>query len=107
MLKPFPEPTKKSFRSTDWIFAHLNFQRIEPPGHTPGSCYILFPEGWNYDRWRHSIIKALVAGGDVRQLRQSLNTLKQLPSETHVYPGHSPNTTIEIERIINFLCNEG
>jgi len=93
--------------STDWNFADLHFQCIETPGHTPGSCCILFPESGimvsGDTLFKGSCGRTDLPGGDGRQLRQSLDTLKQLPDETRVYPGHGSDTTIGIEKATNFF----
>jgi glyoxylase-like metal-dependent hydrolase (beta-lactamase superfamily II) len=36
-------------------------------------------------------------------MKESLGTLRPLPDETRVYPGHGPDTTIGIERATNFF----
>jgi len=106
-----PRPEVKEIHAletaTDWTFANLHFQCIETPGHTPGSCCILFPETniliSGDTLFKGSCGRTDLPGGDARQLRQSLNKLKQLPAETRVYPGHGPDTTIETERATNYF----
>ncbi len=90
----------------DWEFIDLYFQCIETPGHTPGSCCLLFPEG-NFLLTGDTLFKGScgrtdLPGGDSRKLKASLNRLKQLPDEIRVFPGHGPDTTIGIERLTNF-----
>lgn len=93
--------------TTDWNFSGLRFQCIETPGHTPGSCCILFPESGvlvsGDTLFKGSCGRTDLPGGDGRQLKESLNKLKQLPVEIRVYPGHGPDTTIGIERATNFF----
>ena len=93
--------------ATDWNFADLHFQCIETPGHTPGSCCLLFPESGimitGDTLFKGSCGRTDLPGGDARQLKASLNKLKQLPDETRVYPGHGPDTTIGLERQTNFF----
>lgn len=93
--------------AADWNFADLHFQCMETPGHTPGSCCLLFPKGRilisGDTLFKGSCGRTDLPGGDPRQLKESLNKLKQLPDETRVYPGHGPNTTIGIERQTNFF----
>jgi glyoxylase-like metal-dependent hydrolase (beta-lactamase superfamily II) len=89
----------------DWHFGNLYFQRIETPGHTPGSCCLLFP-GSNIliagdTLFKGSCGRTDLPGGNPSQLRESLNKLKQLPDEVRVFPGHGPDTTIGIERASN------
>jgi glyoxylase-like metal-dependent hydrolase (beta-lactamase superfamily II) len=110
----YPSPRKPNLdeflkleNSTDWFFADLHFQCIETPGHSPGSCCLLFPEGKilvvGDTLFKGSCGRTDLPGGDARQLKESLNKLKQLPEETRVYPGHGPDTTIGIERMTNFF----
>ncbi len=91
----------------DWNFADMHFQCLETPGHTPGSCCLLFPESGimvsGDTLFKGSCGRTDLPGGDARQLKESLNKLKQLPDEIRVYPGHGPDTTIGIERITNFF----
>ena len=93
--------------SPDWNFADLHFQCIETPGHTPGSCCLLFPESGimitGDTLFKGSCGRTDLPGGDARQLKASLDKLKQLPDETRAYPGHGPVTTIGLERQINFF----
>ena len=91
----------------DWYFADLHFQCIETPGHTPGSCCLLFPEGKvmvvGDTLFKGSCGRTDLPGGNPRQMKDSLNKLKQLPDDIRVYPGHGPDTTIGIERMTNFF----
>lgn len=91
----------------EWNFADLRFQCIETPGHTPGSCCLLFPESdimvTGDTLFKGSCGRTDLPGGDARQLKESLTKLKQLNDEVRVYPGHGPETTIGIERQTNFF----
>jgi hydroxyacylglutathione hydrolase len=93
--------------ATDWNFADLHFQCLETPGHTPGSCCLLFPESGimvtGDTLFKGSCGRTDLPGGSPRELKESLNKLKQLPDEVRVYPGHGPDTTIGIERQTNFF----
>ncbi len=93
--------------STDWTFSNLHFQCIETPGHTPGSCCILFPESkimiTGDTLFKGSCGRTDLPGGDALQLKESLQQLKQLPDDIRVYPGHGPDTTIGLERMTNYF----
>jgi glyoxylase-like metal-dependent hydrolase (beta-lactamase superfamily II) len=93
--------------ATEWTFADLTFQCMETPGHTPGSCCLLFAEDdimiAGDTLFKGSCGRTDLPGGDAQQLKQSLNKLKQLPDEIRVYPGHGPDTTIGIERLTNYF----
>ncbi len=83
----------------------FGFQCIETPGHTPGSCCILFPDEKillsGDTLFRGSCGRTDLQGGDPRQMKASLDKLKQLDDGIRVYPGHGPSTTIGIERRTN------
>lgn len=91
--------------SKDWHVGPLYFQRMETPGHTPGSCCLLFPDSniliAGDTLFKGSCGRTDLPGGNPRHLKESLNKLKQLPDEVRVYPGHGPDTTIGIERASN------
>ena len=94
-------------KAADWKFAGLHFQCLETPGHTPGSCCLLFAEEGllitGDTLFKGSCGRTDLPGGDAQQLKHSLNKLKQLPNEVRVYPGHGPDTTIGIERQTNYF----
>lgn len=89
----------------DWHLGSFHFQCMETPGHTPGSCCLLFPDSSiliaGDTLFKGSCGRTDLPGGDPRQLRESLNKLKQLPDEVRVFPGHGPDTTIGVERATN------
>ncbi len=78
---------------------------IATPGHTPGSvCYYFEKEQCLFSGdtlFSGSVGRTDFPGGDARQLQASLRRLATLPSETRVYPGHGPATTIERECRLN------
>ena len=104
--KPDTETCLALEKDRDWHFADLYFQCIETPGHTPGSCCLLFPEDHimiaGDTLFKGSCGRTDLPGGNPRQMKDSLNRLKQLPDDIRVYPGHGPDTTIGTERQTNF-----
>ena len=92
-------------RPDNWHFGDTSFQCIETPGHTPGSCCLLFPEDGiliaGDTLFRGSCGRTDLPGGNPTHLKESLDKLKQLPDEIRVFPGHGPDTTIGIERRTN------
>jgi glyoxylase-like metal-dependent hydrolase (beta-lactamase superfamily II) len=105
--RPNPDTILPLESSIDWDFSGLHFQSIETPGHTPGSCCLLFPEDKilisGDTLFKGSCGRTDLPGGDPRHLKESLNKLKQLPDDVRVYPGHGSDTTIGIERATNFF----
>jgi len=78
---------------------------LHTPGHTQGACCFYCEEEQvlisGDTLFAGSIGRSDLAGGDPRQLAQSLAALKELPPETKVHPGHGPGTTIGQERLRN------
>lgn len=78
----------------------LAVRALHTPGHTPGSLSLavpghlltgdtLFPGGPGLTGWPLS---------DFAQIMSSVRRLLDEPSDTHVHPGHGPNTTVQRER---------
>lgn len=81
-------------------------QVYEVPGHSPGSIALYFPMSgilFTGDAlFKQSIGRTDLVGGDYSQLINSItNKLLTLPSNTIVYPGHGPITTIGDEQLEN------
>ena len=79
------------------------FELLFVPGHAPGHVafhHIESAQVWAGDvLFRQSIGRTDLPGGNFQVLEQSIqNELYTLPSETAVYPGHGPSTTIGFER---------
>lgn len=105
--KPATEDIQWLERSKDWNIADLHFQVLETPGHTPGGCCLLFPEGnmlvTGDTLFKGSCGRTDLPGGSPRQMKDSLNKLKQLPDEIQIFPGHGEDSTIGIERATNYF----
>ena len=110
----YPRPRKPNVETFEplesaesWAFADLRFQRIETPGHTPGGCCLLFPESkvmiTGDTLFKGSCGRTDLPGGDPRALKDSLNTLKKLPADIRIFPGHGDDSTIGVERATNFF----
>ena len=82
--------------------AFAEMQVIETPGHTPGGVCYYFPSEklvlTGDTLFAGSVGRTDFPGGDMATLRSSLPKLAALPPETHVVPGHGPETTIAAER---------
>ena len=81
--------------------AFAEMQVIQTPGHTPGGvCYYFQSEKLLFSGdtlFCGSVGRTDFPGGDMATLRRSLPKLTALPPETHVVPGHGPETTIAAE----------
>ena len=74
----------------------FSFNTIYTPGHTPGSVIYVFDDCvFTGDTlFAGSIGRTDLAGGDFRQLKNSLNVFKDLDENLIVYPGHEMQSTI-------------
>ena len=85
-------------------FGPRRLRVLHTPGHTPGCCCLL-GEGILFSGdtlFFDGVGRTDLAGGDEKKLRASLqHRLMVLPSETRVFPGHGPFTTIEREKKTN------
>lgn len=80
---------------------------ISTPGHSPGSvCYHVTETGDLFTGdtlFRCSIGRTDLRGGDARALSASLRRLAAMPPDTHIWPGHGPDTTLAEELKLNFF----
>ena len=83
--------------------AELDFSVLHTPGHTPGSVCLLFEDAiFSGDTlFQRSCGRTDFPGGDSALMKKSLQTLRALPKDYTVYPGHGQTTTLEQERRFN------
>lgn len=78
------------------------FNILHIPGHTPGSVAFYFPNDQllfvGDTLFAGSIGRVDASYSDKIAMRNSLNSLFQLPPETIVYPGHGELTSIGMEK---------
>lgn len=92
-------------------FGTLSFQVHHTPGHSPGSCCIVFPTTPKLMLSGDTLFAGAVGrtdlpGGNTEQLVRSLESLMDFEDDTRVIPGHGPETTIGIERETNPVFND-
>lgn len=79
---------------------------IETPGHTPGGICIYLPIAgllFTGDTlFCGGIGRTDINGGNMQQLTESLERLRELPGNTRVFPGHGSATTIAREKQSNY-----
>lgn len=83
--------------------AGLTFRVLHTPGHTPGSVVFRVEDAlFTGDTlFRGSIGRTDFAGGDDRQMADSLKRLAGLEEDFRVFPGHEGETTLDRERRTN------
>ena len=90
-------PKFRTIREGDVLIAGaLAFTVMETPGHTPG-CICLLCDGHLLSGdtlFADSIGRLDFPGGNTKDMIASLRRLTQLPTETMVFSGHGPATTI-------------
>ena len=78
---------------------------IHTPFHTKGSvCYYLKDNNWLISGdtlFKSSVGRDDLPGSIPSKQQESLNKIKTLPKETKIFPGHGPNSTLEIELMLN------
>ena len=81
----------------------------ETPGHSKGSvCLVVGDVIFSGDTlFRCSCGRTDFAGGDYREMLQSLARLGNLPGSYRVYPGHDQPTTLDYERRVNPYVRQG
>jgi len=81
--------------------AGLSFQVLHTPGHSPGSVSYVY-EGHCFSGdvlFKQSVGRTDLPGGSSIELYTSIHEqLFRLPSETLIYPGHGPITTVVEEK---------
>ena len=84
----------------------MTFSVVHTPGHTPGSvCYRLGDNLFSGDTlFCESIGRTDFPGGDMHEMRRSLEKVLSMEGIAKVYPGHDEPTTLEHERQYNPYC---
>ena len=83
--------------------AGMHFTVLHTPGHTPGSvCLIVADAMFSGDTlFAGSCGRTDLPGGDWDRIQSSLHTLRDLPGDYRVFPGHGEDTTLAQERKYN------
>ena len=87
------------------IFENDSIRVIHTPFHTEGSvCYYFINNKILISGdtlFKMSVGRSDLPTGNSRKMSSSLAKLKELPKETKIYPGHGPNTTLQLELMLN------
>ena len=84
-------------------FRDVELRVIPTPGHTMGSVCYLFNDGnetsvFTGDTvFAGSVGRTDMKGGSFELLKESVEKISRLPSDTRIYPGHGPDSTVGYE----------
>lgn len=89
-------------------FGNLELRFIATPGHTSGSCCIIYQDClFSGDTlFRGDSGRTDLPTGSAKDIKTSLRKLAALPGEYRVFPGHEELTTMSYERENNPLLRE-
>ena len=105
-----PEHNQRYYHDGDTLtLGSLTITVLETPGHSKGSvCLVVGDVIFSGDTlFRCSCGRTDFAGGDWREMLQSLGRLGNLPGPYQVYPGHDQPTTLDYERRANPYVRQG
>jgi len=106
-LKSPPKISRELSDGQKWTDGELRYEVIATPGHSPGGVCFYFPDAHALfagdTLFQGSVGRTDLPGGDPRVMSTSLKKLKSLPDDTRVFSGHGPETTIGIEKQMNFF----
>lgn len=98
-------------KGKDLLLGTLHFDYIHTPGHSRGSCCLIF----TYDNakvmfsgdmlFAGSIGRTDLPGSDIRSMLSSIARLKGIKAQYEVYPGHGPATMLQREIASNPFFN--
>lgn len=98
-IDPQPEPDILLKDGESIFIGNLQFRIIHTPGHSPGSISV-YCNGYLFTGdtlFAGSAGRTDLMGGSMQELLNSLKKIATLPKDTVIFPGHGPNTKIEIE----------
>ena len=84
-------------------FGSVEVNVIKTPGHTMGSVCYMFTDGSEICMFTGdtvfagSVGRTDMEGGSFELLKGSIEKIGRLPSETRIYPGHGPDSTVGYE----------
>ena len=107
-LEVLPEPDMLVSEGDVLEVGSLKFIVIHTPGHSPGSICLsgedILITGDTV--FAGSVGRTDLYGGSIVQLKKSFKRIMSFAAETKIFPGHGPETTVEMERKENFFSLE-
>ncbi len=106
---PQPAPDREFAEGQELALGTLRFAVMHAPGHAPGHV-VIHGHGVALGGdvlFQGSVGRVDLPSADPRAFSRTLDRVAALPSETVVYPGHGPPTTIGRELASNPFLNGG
>ena len=108
ILDPYFSSEKYNFIFIDYNDFNIDgIKIINTPGHSKGSVCIYFKDDnilFSGDTlFKDSFGRYDFPGGNLKELKMSINQLFTLNNKTIIYPGHGEKTTIYDEKISNII----
>jgi len=103
-----PAPDMYMLEGDELAFGRFRLKVLHTPGHSPGGI-CLYGEGvilTGDTIFAGSVGRTDFPGGSAAELKRSFARIIELPSETKIYSGHGPMTTVKNEKEDNFFVHE-
>jgi hydroxyacylglutathione hydrolase len=98
-IESLPEPDIYLKDGDPIKIGELEFRVIHTPGHSPGGL-CLYGNGVVFTGdtiFAGSVGRTDFYGGSIEELKSSFKKILSLPQHTKIFPGHGPETTVEVE----------
>ena len=93
---------KSSLTESEYAIGSFNFECLYTPGHSKDSVSFYFKEEKAMFVgdfiFKESVGRYDLPGGDIKELKESLEKLKSYDDNIVLYPGHGEKTTLKYEK---------
>ena len=90
-----------------YTFGPFSFTVIKTKGHTTDSVTYYFKKGqimFTGDfLFKGTIGRTDMFGGNMEEMKQSIDKIKKYPNDITIYPGHGPSTNLKYEKETNYF----
>lgn len=97
----------KDIKEKKYNFGPFSFEIIYTKGHTKDSVTYYFKEENEMFTgdflFKDTIGRTDMVGGNINEMKKSINKIKKYPDNTKIYPGHGPSTTLKYEKENNYF----
>ena len=93
---------KSSLTENKYTIGNFNFECLYTPGHSKDSVSFYFKDGKAMFVgdfiFKESVGRSDLPGGDINELKESLEKIKKYDDDITLYPGHGEKTTLKYEK---------